>query len=148
MPFDINSTKGVQGLTVGVRNFTLPLPGLFGLSVGVRDVLDAPGIEGVSVGVGGNALLNLRPTNFGAITEPLTVTMSWAAHTAEIYPYSADFVTQRQFPLNTLITFQLRGAAYVSSTTTATLTTNAPTTVDIPVTLVANLNTYRRRRVG
>ena len=146
MPFDKNSVKGAKGISVGVKALYSPIPGLLGFSAGSRETIDIPGILGVSVSLSGNALINLRLTNFNSISQPLTIAISWSGHAAEVYTFDASFVTQRDFPINTLLTFQTSGPAYVTTTTTVTLTSYFPTAVDVLVAIVLSTNAYRRRR--
>lgn len=147
MPFDINSVQGAQGVSIGVKPIPLPEPGITGFSIGARETLDAPGVSGISITTPANARLLLSPTNFVAITEPLTIAISWPGRNPETIQYNANFVALRDFPLGTPITFQASGAVYETTAVTAYFSTNTPTDVIIPITYITkDPNGYRRRR--
>ena len=141
--------SGALGVGFTTRPVSQKDAGAFGVSFTLRDIQDAAGILGVGFTLPTNTQLSLVLTNASAIVLPLTISMAWAGHSAEVYTYNpATFVYARQFPSGTLITITTSGTGYQTQSVTFTPADGSVLAVTVPVAYASQLNTFRRRRTG
>ena len=133
------STPYAPGLVDGFLGFT---------PQGRNVVADTEGFFGFAAGKATNVIFNIiAPPRSGNLVRNLilTLTITTGTNPPEVITYDANYVYERQLPVDTPITITTTGGPYVETTQTFQVATNSLLVVNMPLQFTWAFAHYVRR---